>query len=300
MSVYNYNHLYYFYVIANLEGFTAAAKQLNTSQSSLSTQIKILEDFLGQPLFRKSGRKIELTEYGAELFQYCRRAFETFEEMSEHLNNKNSSAETKISIGVSNEIDRPFFTNILAKASRSLSKNDRPTLNLHSTKTSELALQLKAGSLDLMIATQNLADKNIELIHTFSLPVGAFSSKEIANSLKGLSFDEILKSKEIGFSLPSKLTELRNEIDTYFIKKKIQPKSIFESNILASVNRAAADGLGIVLMPEAYISSEVSTGKLIKLNTKLLWKHHLFLLGGRKRLDTKKKTFSKKVIEAMS
>ncbi len=85
MNVYNYNHLFYFYVTAKLEGVTAAAKHLNTSQSSLSTQINTLEEVLDRELFRKVGRRMELTNSGKEVFNYCRRAFDIFDELFDQL-----------------------------------------------------------------------------------------------------------------------------------------------------------------------------------------------------------------------
>ncbi len=92
MNSANYNHFYYFYIIAKLEGVSTAAKHLNTSQSSLSSQIKVLESQLGFSLFKKSGRKIQLTAEGREIFQYCRRSFENFEEMFDQIVNPGPKA----------------------------------------------------------------------------------------------------------------------------------------------------------------------------------------------------------------
>jgi LysR family transcriptional regulator, transcriptional activator of nhaA len=129
MNVYNYSHLFYFYVTAKLDGVTVEAKHLNTSQSSLSTQINTLEGVLDRELFRKSGRKMELTDSGRELFNYCRRAFEVFDEMFDQLDKKKSSMGVRISVGVSVDIERPFVTDALAKVTRQYQKGERPLLN---------------------------------------------------------------------------------------------------------------------------------------------------------------------------
>ena len=130
MNVYNYNHLFYFYVTAKLGGVTLAAKHLNTSQSSLSTQINTLEAVLGRELFQKAGRRMKLTEAGKEIFNYCRRSFEIFDEMFDHLDRKKSSMGVRISVGVSVDIERPFVTDVLAKVSKQYGKNERPLLKL--------------------------------------------------------------------------------------------------------------------------------------------------------------------------
>lgn len=297
MNIYNYNHLYYFYVTAKLEGVTVAAKHLNTSQSSLSTQIKTLEDSLGRPLFKKTGRRIELTEFGKELYQYCRRAFEIFEEMSDQINKTPQSMGARISVGVSLEIDRTFVTELLAKVSHDYQKSKRPLLNLLSIGSAELSQSLKIGNIDILLTTKGLIDQNIDLLDNFSLTVGIFASKSIASQIKNLTADEILKRVDLGFVFPSKTTSLRTEIDTYLIKKNLHPSCVFESNIIASVNRAAIDGLGVLIMPDIYVAQEVKNGQLVRLNSKPLWKHQLILLSARGRLDDNKKFFSKKLIE---
>src|ERR1700722_11820513 len=104
--MYNFNHLYYFYVTAKSGGVTTAAGHLRISQPSLSSQIKVLERSLGLKLFQKTGRTIELTREGLVLFGFCRQMFELSEEMSEALLKKVPSASRKIHIGISDEVDR--------------------------------------------------------------------------------------------------------------------------------------------------------------------------------------------------
>lgn len=57
--------------------FSRAAEELNITQSAISHQVRILEDHLGQPLFRRIGRRIELTDAGRDLQQTAHEALET-------------------------------------------------------------------------------------------------------------------------------------------------------------------------------------------------------------------------------
>src|SRR2546429_4975728 len=50
--------------VAKERSFTKAAKRLNISQSAVSEQIKLLEQDIGFPLFRRTSGGIELTERG--------------------------------------------------------------------------------------------------------------------------------------------------------------------------------------------------------------------------------------------
>ena len=71
----NFKHLYYFWVTARAGGIMRAGEQLHTTPQTLSGQIKLLEDWLGRKLFRKSGRQLELTEHGRLALGYADQIF---------------------------------------------------------------------------------------------------------------------------------------------------------------------------------------------------------------------------------
>src|SRR5688572_15251569 len=54
---------------ARLLSFTLAAQELNLTQSSISRQIKTLEQQVGKPLFRRRIRHLELTPAGQRLYR---------------------------------------------------------------------------------------------------------------------------------------------------------------------------------------------------------------------------------------
>lgn len=62
-----------FLAVAELGGFSAAAKRLNVTQSAVSLQIKRLEERAGISLFHRTSRTVELTEAGATLVPYAQR-----------------------------------------------------------------------------------------------------------------------------------------------------------------------------------------------------------------------------------
>ena len=63
----------YFVKAAELLNFSDAARALNVAQSTLSQQVKQLEDELGIQLFERHAHAISLTEAGQELLPYARR-----------------------------------------------------------------------------------------------------------------------------------------------------------------------------------------------------------------------------------
>ncbi len=76
----NANHLKVFNSVASNLSFSGAAEELYTSQSSVSTQIKRLEEYLAISLFEQLGKKIFLTEAGTTLFFYSQTIFSLIDE----------------------------------------------------------------------------------------------------------------------------------------------------------------------------------------------------------------------------
>ena len=82
----NYQHLYYFWIVARAPSLTAAARKLQISPSTVSTQIRALEERLGQPLFERKSRSLNLTERGKVALAYADDIF-AFKNFFKLLNN---------------------------------------------------------------------------------------------------------------------------------------------------------------------------------------------------------------------
>ena len=65
-----------FVAVAECRSFTAAAKQLHLTQSAVSKRLAQLEEYVGQTLFDRPGRKVHLTEAGAAMLPKVKSALE--------------------------------------------------------------------------------------------------------------------------------------------------------------------------------------------------------------------------------
>jgi LysR family transcriptional activator of nhaA len=82
----NYHHLLYFWTAAKLGSVSEASMELKLSQPTVSEQIHALERELGRKLFRRTGRKLELTEFGRFVFRYAERIFRLGGELTQAVN----------------------------------------------------------------------------------------------------------------------------------------------------------------------------------------------------------------------
>ena len=71
----NYHHLLYFWTVARHGSVSAASEELRLAQPTVSGQLRILEDALGDRLFLRVGRRMVLTEVGRTVFRYADEIF---------------------------------------------------------------------------------------------------------------------------------------------------------------------------------------------------------------------------------
>ena len=68
-----------FLAIAEVGNFVRAAEQLNVTQSTVSARIKLLEDLLGRPVFRRSKAGAAITPAGARFRPFAEKLVQTWE-----------------------------------------------------------------------------------------------------------------------------------------------------------------------------------------------------------------------------
>jgi DNA-binding transcriptional LysR family regulator len=74
-----------FWAVADQRSFTRAAHSLNRTQSTVSSQIKRLEEQLGLPLFARSTTRVDLSPAGEGLLGYARRILHLGDEAIQRL-----------------------------------------------------------------------------------------------------------------------------------------------------------------------------------------------------------------------
>src|SRR5512143_3507370 len=106
MESLNYHHLQYFWRVVRAGGVTQAAKELHVSSPAVSAQLKELQDFLGEPLFSRSGRRLVLTEMGRTVFSYAEDIFALGRELLDTVRNRPTGRPIRVDIGVADVLPK--------------------------------------------------------------------------------------------------------------------------------------------------------------------------------------------------
>jgi DNA-binding transcriptional LysR family regulator len=143
-----------FVSVVDAGGFTRAGERVHRTQSTVSQQIKRLEEDIGQPLLIRNGKDVTPTEAGERLLSYARRLLSLAEEARDVLTRPGN--EGAVRLGIPEDFAAYRLAKLLASCTRT-----RPGLRLHVRADQSLTLKrdLERGELDLALLKRNAGEK---------------------------------------------------------------------------------------------------------------------------------------------
>lgn len=95
----NYQHLLYFWSVVRTGSLTRACAELALSPPTISAQLRILEERLGEKLLTKSGRGLVPTEVGRLVFSYADEIFTLGRDLLEALEQRPTERPLRLVVG---------------------------------------------------------------------------------------------------------------------------------------------------------------------------------------------------------
>ena len=143
-----------FVSVIDAGGFTRAGERVHRTQSTVSQQIRRLEDDVGQPLLNRNGKDITPTEAGERLLSYARRLLALEEEARDVLARPGN--EGAVRLGVPEDFAAYRLTELLAAFSRS---HPGLRLDVRTDQSVYLRRDLERGELDLALFKRTAGEK---------------------------------------------------------------------------------------------------------------------------------------------
>ena len=243
----NFKHLYYFWVTAKAGGIMRAGEQLHITPQTLSGQIKLLEEWLGRKLFRKSGRQLVLTEDGRLALDYAEKIFTLGAEMESALRQARGGRRVlDFRVGVADSVAKSVAYRLLEPA---MSVPEPVKLICSEGKFSDLLAQLALHRLDLVIADEPLS-RRIS-VKAFNHPLGSstmsfFCAPGLRSRIKG-DFPHCLHGMPM--LMQGAAASVRQQLEGWLTRHQIHPEVIAEFDDVALLKAFGREGRGVFMAP---------------------------------------------------
>ena len=238
----NYHHLLYFWMVAREGTILRAAEKLHIGQPAISTQLRSLEESLGQKLFQKSGRTLQLTETGKTVFRYADEIFSLGREMIDTLKGHPVGKPVRFVVGIVNVMPKLMARRLLEPALR---LSDDLRLVCVEDTLEQLLSELILHNVDIVLSDAPVTAAFKVRAYNHALgdsAVGLFATKVLARRCRK-GFPESLNGAPI--LLPSRSSALRRSIDSWLESKDLHPLIRAEFDDTALLKAFGQTGKGL-------------------------------------------------------
>ena len=258
----NYELYKVFYYVARTLSFSEASKCLFISQSAVSQSVKVLEKKLGQTLFIRSTKKVQLTPEGEILFKHIEPAMNLIQKGENQLLEANSLNGGQLRIAASDTICRYYLVPYLNQFHKAYPNVHIEVFNFTSI---ECAHVLENGQVDFILSNYPnsglLASHSVRAIHEFH-------DVFVANAEAFPLTDQILTLEELK-EYPIMMLD-RKSTTSEFLHSMFQRSHLdLVPEIELSSNDLLIDlariGLGIAFVPDFCIAADESQLYILKL-----------------------------------
>lgn len=244
----NFNHLRCFWAVARDGSVSAACERLGLKQPTISKQIGDLEDALDEPLFRRTGRRLVLTDVGKTVFGYADDIFSLGNELLDVMRGHATGRPLRLHVGVSDAVPK-LLTRLVLEPALRLEQPLR--LVCVEGKTESLLADLALAGLDAVITDSppGRGSRIKAFVHELGASaVGLFAPPALAESLGG-GFPGSLDGAPL--LAPTETTALRRSIDEWLAREGLRPRVVAEFDDSALLKAFAEAGHGCFFAPLA-------------------------------------------------
>jgi LysR family transcriptional activator of nhaA len=242
----NYKHLHYFWVVAKEEGVVRASERLHLTPQTISGQLSLLEEQLGEALFHRVGRSLKLTEAGRLVLSYADEIFSLGGEMEEMVHNLPASRLQTFKVGVADVIPKSIAYHLVAPAMQ-LAEPIRIICREGPLKS--LLAELAVHRIDLVIADASIPQG--VSVRGFNHPLGDcgitfFAARPLAARLTD-AFPLSLNGSPM--MLPGEATAIRGFLMQWLERQRIHPQIVGEFDDSALMKAFGRAGVGVFIAP---------------------------------------------------
>jgi LysR family transcriptional activator of nhaA len=244
----NYHHLLYFWTVAKEGSIARACEKLRLAQPTISGQLRVLEESVGEKLFVKQGRGLALTDVGQVVYGYADEIFGIGRELQDVLKGRPRGRPLRLLAGVSDLVPKLIAYRVLKPA---LEMSERVQIICDEGPPEHLLAELAEHRIDIVLSDAPIPSTVPVKAYSHLLGTSTatiFAAPRIANRYRK-DFPRCLD--EAPFLLPMHGSSVRRLLEEWFDSNNIRPAIIGEFKDRALMTTFAQAGVGVFAGPTA-------------------------------------------------
>ncbi|MCK6551778.1 transcriptional activator NhaR [Myxococcota bacterium] len=242
----NYHHLLYFWTVAKEGSVARACEKLRLAQPTISGQLRMLEDALGEKLFERSGRRLVLTEMGRVVYRYADEIFSLGRELMDTVKGRPTGRPARLTVGITDAMPKLIVRRLLEPA---LQLGEPVRLQCVEDRPEHLLSKLALHEIDVVLADVPLGQgSGIRAYHHLLGECGItfFAAPKLARAHKK-AFPQSLDGAPM--LLPTDQAVLRRTLEGWFEANEVRPFVVAEIEDSALLKSFGQDGVGVFVAP---------------------------------------------------
>ncbi|WP_432663147.1 LysR family transcriptional regulator [Wukongibacter baidiensis] len=248
-----------FITIAHTESFSKAAEILNYAQSSISEQIKKLENQLGTVLFERLGSRIRLTKDGRIFLSYAEKILNLYDEAVANLSPSSPQIiKGELRIAITETLCFYSLPELLRDYHKLYPHVD---IKIKMGNCYDFPSWIRKNIIDIAFVLDDKVD-NQDIVSEilFNEPLVLVVSKHHSLATKKTISPNSLKNENL--ILTQKGSKYRSLFESYLVGLDIFPSSLLEFESTEAIKHFVINGLGISFLPRSTIKKELLNGDL--------------------------------------
>lgn len=242
--------------IAKHNSFSRAAEHLYRTQPAISKQVRSLEQELGQRLFFRTGKQVELTPAGRILLEHCVQLAELRRQAHEALERLRHTPRGKLAVGANEATSLYVLPAVFTEFRR---RYPEVRLRVHRNFTRKLVERVLNNSLDFAVVSLPVDDKDLTVLPLFrdELVVIVPPQHPLASN-RSVTIEQLAEQRLI---VP-RTGRTRALFERVFTNRGLEPRISLELASVEAIKKFVAAGLGVSLISRSFAAQEAAAGLL--------------------------------------
>lgn len=249
-----------FLTIVKHNNFTKAAEELGYAQSTVTTQIKKLEEHFDKKLFERIGRNIFLTEYGKKLLPIAKKMNQLSEDANDLISDEDKASGI-LKIATPESLCFKWFPYIYKNMNVEYPEID---IELIIHDCSDYVELLRSNVVDLAyVISENPISEEFIVLGQWDVQMNLLVSPNHHLSSKSwINYEDLNEQR---FILTEKDCCYHNAIESLISRQRIHPKEIMSVKNIQVIKQLVMNQYGMTFLPDFAVNDELNSGDICSL-----------------------------------